>query len=670
MPGMNTGLNNTNPTLVAAFRAALLHQGLVIVLVLLVLGLAWAGIREWVPGAKSGAGGPWSLARSASGATEPVARRLLRIGFGIIWIFDGLLQAQPAMAAGLPSAVIKPTAASSPEWVQHLVNWAGTSWSYHPIQAGAAAVWIQVGIGAWLIAAPSGWFSRLAGLTSAGWGLVVWAFGEAFGGIFAPGLTFLFGAPGAVLFYCAAGLLIALPPARWHSPRLGRQVIGLLGVFFLGMAVLQAWPGRGFWQGRLHGQPGTLASMGLSMSSTPQPHVLSAMVNWFASVDEAQGLLINLIAVIVLALVGAAFLIGAAFPVGTAFPAAFPARIASLITQPRLIRAALVLLVVFCLLDWVLIEDFGFLGGLGTDPNSMIPVALLATGGYLALVKVPAPAVAGATAAEEPTVPATTVPATTVPATTVPAAGVAATTGPTAGLRALPARLAPARLAKAFGSAGLRAVLALWAVVMLLVGAGPLAAAQASRTADPIIAQAIDGDAAPMNFPASPFTLTDQQGKQVSLASMRGKVVLLTFLDPVCTSDCPLIAQEFREADQLLGTGSRHVELVSIVANPVYHSVADTRAFDSQEGLSHVPNWLFLTGSLTQLQHAWKVYDIAAQILPAGGMIGHTEVTWAIDAQGHIREELNFDPGPGTASTEASFAAELASEAHQLMGSA
>ena len=36
-------------------------------------------------------------------------------------------------------------------------------------------------------------------------GLVVWVFGEAFGGIFAPGATWLFGAPGAVLFYCVAG---------------------------------------------------------------------------------------------------------------------------------------------------------------------------------------------------------------------------------------------------------------------------------------------------------------------------------------------------------------------------------------------------------------------------------------------------------------------------------
>ena len=52
-----------------------------------------------------------------------------------------------------------------------------------------------------------------------------------------------------------------------------------------------------------------------------------------------------------------------------------------------------------CLADWVLIEDLGFLGGLGTDPNSMVPFVLLATAGYLAVARAPAeaaePAAAG-----------------------------------------------------------------------------------------------------------------------------------------------------------------------------------------------------------------------------------------------------------------------------------
>ncbi len=598
MPGMNPGLSDTNPTIVAAFKSALLHQGLIVAAILLLLGLGWLALREWRPAGMLGLFRKIAVPGKIGMPAEPTARRLLRIGFGILWIFDGILQAQPAMAAGLPSQVIQPTAASSPEWVQHVVNWAGTAWSFHPIQAGAAAVWIQIGIGAWLIAAPSGWSSRLAGLVSAGWGLVVWIFGEAFGGIFAPGLTFLFGAPGAVLFYCLAGLLIALPPGRWQSRRLGQQIVVGLGLFLVGMAVLQAWPGRGFWQGRLHGQPGTLTTMVRSMSGTPQPHVLSSLVTDFAGLDAAHGFAVNLVAVLALALAGAAFLS----------------------RQPRLIRPGLALLLAVCLVDWVLIEDIGFFGGLGTDPNSMIPIALLAVTGYLALVRGPAVA----TAPE------------TEPVTTQ----------------------APV---------GARAVLAVWAAAVVIVGAGPMAVAQASPNAAPIIAQAIDGSAAPLDFTAPAFTLTDQNGRLVSLASLRGKVVLLTFLDPVCTSDCPLIAQEFRAADQVLGAGSRNVEMVAVVANPVYRSLAYTRAFDSQEGLSGLKNWLFLTGSLAQLQQSWKSYSITAQVLPGGGMVAHNDIAFVIDRTGHARAELNFDPGPGTVSTKSSFAAELASAAQQVM---
>jgi cytochrome oxidase Cu insertion factor (SCO1/SenC/PrrC family) len=204
-------------------------------------------------------------------------------------------------------------------------------------------------------------------------------------------------------------------------------------------------------------------------------------------------------------------------------------------------------------------------------------------------------------------------------------------------------------------------------VVIIIAGAAPMAVAQASPGADPIIAQALDGSSAALNFSAPAFRLTDQSGRQVSLASLRGKVVLLTFLDPVCISDCPVIAQEFRAADQMLGAQARGAVLVAIVANPVYRTIAYTQAFDSQERLNTLPNWLFLTGSLGQLQQAWRNYGIAAQILPAGGMIGHSDIAYVIDASGRTRTELDFDPGPGTASSESSFAAELSSAAKQYL---
>ena len=84
---MNSGLTSNNPMLVAAFRAALLHQGLIVLLIFAVLAIAWVSAREWLR--------PGTAARPA--VAEPSWRQLLRIGFGVIWVFDGILQAQPAM---------------------------------------------------------------------------------------------------------------------------------------------------------------------------------------------------------------------------------------------------------------------------------------------------------------------------------------------------------------------------------------------------------------------------------------------------------------------------------------------------------------------------------------------------------------------------------------------
>ena len=177
-----------------------------------------------------------------------------------------------------------------------------------------------------------------------------------------------------------AGGLIALPERYWRAPGLGRGLLSALGVFFAGMAVLQAWPGRGFWQGRLPGGPGTLTAMIQSMAQTPQPGFLAGWVRGFASFTAAHGFAVNLFAVIALALIGAALLTSAA---ELSSPAALNLR-------RRLIRVAVIAAVLLCLADWVLIEDLGFFGGLGTDPNSMIPMALLLVAGYLALAPAPA----------------------------------------------------------------------------------------------------------------------------------------------------------------------------------------------------------------------------------------------------------------------------------------
>jgi cytochrome oxidase Cu insertion factor (SCO1/SenC/PrrC family) len=505
------------------------------------------------------------------------------------------------MPLGMIPQGIQPTASASPSWVQHIVNSGTNVWTYHPVSAAAAAVWIQVGIGLWLLAAPRGNWSRLGGVASVGWGAVVWVFGESFGGIFAPGLSWLFGAPGAVLFYCLAGILIALPEGSWRSPRLGRAVLAVVGLFFVGMAVLQAWPGRGFWQGQApHSRtPGSLTAMVQQMAQTPQPHLTSSLVSDFATFDAAHGWAVNLFVVISLAAIGFGFLTGRA----------------------RIIRVGVIAGVVLCLADWVLVQDLGFFGGVGTDPNSMIPMALVFVTGYVALVQASEPAVAP------------------VPETTP-----------------LPWR---ARLS-ADPAYTFRSIAALAAIGVTVVGAAPMAFATANPNADPILTQAVDGPPTVTDIPAPAFNLVDQNGQQVTLATLHGKALAVTFLDPLCTSDCPVIAQEMKSAAKLLGSDAPKVELIAIDANPRYINPVYLTAFDRQEGLNVVPNWEYLTGSLPVLQHVWASYAVEVSYESGGAMIDHSNVVYIIDPTGHTREVLDADPGPATGATGSAFSETVA----------
>ncbi len=658
MTGMGGPPGPGNSSIVAEFHHALLTQSAIVLVIVAVLFMGWNQLRAMQYRRAVARGEPYPHL-AAPRAPEPAARRFLRIAFGLLWILDGLLQLQPGMPTGLVDGVIKPAAATSPGWVQHLVDSGVTVWANHPAAAAASTVWIQLGIGLLLLVGPRGWWSRGAGLASVGWGLVVWSVGNAFGGIFAPGSTILFGAPGAVLFYAVAGALVALPDRAWEGTQLGRLMIRAMGVLLLGAAVLQAWPGRGFWQGTVRGSPGTLAGMIGQMSQTSQPGQFRSLLTSFASFDRAHGWGVNLVAVVALVGLGIALLVGAR-------------------AGRRVLRPTMIALGVLCIADWVLIEDFGFWGGVGTDPNSMLPLLFVAIGGYLA-VTIPAEATVAVDGDGTPVVAQIRSPE--VPPTPV-GVGVAAASGVEDGPEATDATTSAGPEATSPVTSGAPAKRSWWeeidtrragrltaaigALGILLVGVAPMAAAAVDRTADPQIAEAVDGPPNVTAGPAPAFTLSDVHGGPVSLADLRGSTVVLTFLDPVCTTDCPIIAQELKATDALLGSDAARVRFVAVVANPVYRSAANMAEFDAQEGLGTMGNWTYLTGSLAELQSVWDAYGITVLTAPGGGMVSHPDIVYVIDAHGTLRRILNSDPGSTTSALQSSFSGLLASQITQV----
>ena len=139
MQGMGGTLSSNNPLILAAFEAALRHQALIVLVLLLVAATAWVWPYT-VPKPKPDVEPELDAARPAAELGEHPARKFLRITFGLLWIFDGLLQLQQAMPVGLPTDVVQPAAATSPSWVQHVVNNGVLIWLRHPIPAAASAV--------------------------------------------------------------------------------------------------------------------------------------------------------------------------------------------------------------------------------------------------------------------------------------------------------------------------------------------------------------------------------------------------------------------------------------------------------------------------------------------------------------------------------------------------
>ncbi len=101
------------------------------------------------------------------------------------------------------------------------------------------------------------------------------------------------------------------------------------------------------------------------------------------------------------------------------------------------------------------------------------------------------------------------------------------------------------------------------------------------------------------------WTLTNQLGEKVSARNLHGRVWVVTFLDPFCRQDCPIIAHHFVEyghALRLAGLAPR-VVLVSFDLDPRESSPAILRAFQRNYGWNPKnTHWEFLTGTLAALR--------------------------------------------------------------------
>jgi cytochrome oxidase Cu insertion factor (SCO1/SenC/PrrC family) len=133
------------------------------------------------------------------------------------------------------------------------------------------------------------------------------------------------------------------------------------------------------------------------------------------------------------------------------------------------------------------------------------------------------------------------------------------------------------------------------------------------------------------------FTLVDQHGKSMSLASFRGRTVVLEFMDPHCVDICPIVSQEFVDAYHDLGPNASRVVFAAVNVNQYFTTVADVAKFSTEHQLNTIPSWHFLTGSVPDLKAIWNAYAIQVDAPKPTADIIHTSIVLFIGPDGRKR---------------------------------
>jgi protein SCO1/2 len=150
----------------------------------------------------------------------------------------------------------------------------------------------------------------------------------------------------------------------------------------------------------------------------------------------------------------------------------------------------------------------------------------------------------------------------------------------------------------------------------------------------------------PVIGPAPPFALTAQDGRQVALADLYGKVVALAFIYTACPDICPLLTDKMaRVQDELGAAFGAKVAFVSITLDPEHDTPAVLKDYAQAWG-AKPGAWLFLTGSAAAVRDVTRRYGVFFR-KNEDGSVDHTQLTSLIDAKGDIRVQYlgaRFDP--------------------------
>lgn len=144
---------------------------------------------------------------------------------------------------------------------------------------------------------------------------------------------------------------------------------------------------------------------------------------------------------------------------------------------------------------------------------------------------------------------------------------------------------------------------------VLIAGAdGPVASESepAARSGSPF-----EGALMPRDVPAPDFSLTDQDGKRITMREYRGRPVVVTFLYSTCEDTCPLEAQQIRAALDELAEDDLEVPALAVSVDPTQDTEGSARRFTFEQRMPGRLRWVL--GSRAELEPVWRGFFVQEQ---------------------------------------------------------
>jgi len=135
-------------------------------------------------------------------------------------------------------------------------------------------------------------------------------------------------------------------------------------------------------------------------------------------------------------------------------------------------------------------------------------------------------------------------------------------------------------------------------------------------------------------------SLIDQHGKTISLASLKGKPVLIDFIYTSCASTCPVLTAKIAAVARELGPAlGANVTIVSITLDPEHDGPAQLAAYAKSQSADN-NGWLFLTGKPADIDQVLAAFKLR-RMRESDGSIMHSVSAFLLGPDGHQIRQYN-----------------------------